>query len=68
MGAVRVVAILIDSVGKADSTFWDRYEELTPAADLIVYNGHAGPVPISVSSLAEVKGSGAVRHRFHERL
>jgi hypothetical protein len=39
---VRVVAILIDSVGSADSTFWNRYEELTPKADLIVYNGHAG--------------------------
>ncbi|MFT5431052.1 MAG: hypothetical protein ACI9OJ_001731 [Myxococcota bacterium] len=39
---VHVVAMLIDSVGSADSKFWDRYESLTPDADFIVYNGHAG--------------------------
>ncbi len=41
-GTVRVVVLLIDSVGSADSTFWGRYESLTPTADFIVYNGHAG--------------------------
>ncbi len=39
---IRLVAILIDSVKTADTSFWTRYEELTPTADLIVYNGHAG--------------------------
>lgn len=35
-------AFLVDSVGSADSTFWAKYEALTPSADFIVYNGHAG--------------------------
>lgn len=39
---IEVVALLIDSVGTADSTFRNRYEGLTPDADLVVYNGHAG--------------------------
>ena len=33
---------LIDSVKAAPFTFWNRYEELTPTADFIVYNGHSG--------------------------
>ena len=39
---VRVWSYLVDSVGTADSSFWNKYEELTPTADFIVYNGHAG--------------------------
>ena len=37
-----IVAILIDSVTAAGSAFDKRYSELTPRADLILYNGHAG--------------------------
>ena len=39
---IRVVMLLVDSVGSADTAFWARYESLTPSADFIVYNGHAG--------------------------
>ena len=39
---VRVTALLVDSVGSAPTTFWKRYETLTPTADYIIYNGHAG--------------------------
>jgi hypothetical protein len=39
---VRVSAFLIDSVGNAGFGFWNKYEELTPTADFIVYNGHSG--------------------------
>lgn len=35
-------AFLIDSVKSAPVAFWNRYEELTPTADFIVYNGHSG--------------------------
>lgn len=54
-GTVRVVALLVDSVGSADSTFWARYESLTPTADFIVYNGHAG-LGANIKKLAK-KGS-----------
>jgi hypothetical protein len=40
--AVEVVALLVDNVRTAGPAFDDRYHELTPAADLIIYNGHAG--------------------------
>jgi len=39
---IKIVSMLIDSVGSADSAFWSRYESLTPTADFVVYNGHAG--------------------------
>lgn len=41
---IRVVAMLSDNVqtGLADPAFRARYESLTPRADYIVYNGHAG--------------------------
>lgn len=39
---VRVVAILVDNVRTAGAAFDARYAELTPTADLIFYNGHAG--------------------------
>jgi hypothetical protein len=40
--AVEVVALLVDNVRTAGPEFDDRYHELTPDADLIIYNGHAG--------------------------
>ena len=39
---LQVVALLVDDIKTAGSTFDARYEALTPTADLIVYNGHAG--------------------------
>lgn len=39
---VEVVALLVDNVRTAGRDFDQRYSELTPDADLIVYNGHAG--------------------------
>lgn len=39
---VEVVALLVDNVRTAGIEFDNRYAELTPRADLIVYNGHAG--------------------------
>ncbi len=41
-GEVNLNASLIDSVGSAGATWDARYTELTPGADLILYNGHAG--------------------------
>ena len=38
----EVVALLVDNVRTAGFEFDQRYAELTPRADLIVYNGHAG--------------------------
>ncbi len=40
--AVEVVALLVDNVRTAGPAFNSRYAELTPEADLIIYNGHAG--------------------------
>ena len=40
--AVEVVALLVDNVRTAGAEFNSRYAELTPDADLIIYNGHAG--------------------------
>src|SRR3954447_15846721 len=48
---ISVVAILIDSVTSAGPAFDKRYAELTPGADLVVYNGHAG-LGANVRSLA----------------
>ncbi len=39
---VEVVALLVDNVRTAGPEFNQRYAELTPRADLIAYNGHAG--------------------------
>jgi hypothetical protein len=39
---VQVVALLIDGVQYAGSEFDDRYEALTPTADLVMYFGHSG--------------------------
>ncbi len=40
--AVKVVALLVDNVSSAPEAFYQRYEQLSPTADLIAYNGHAG--------------------------
>ncbi len=37
-----VVALLVDGVRVAPAAFDKRYAELSPGADLILYNGHAG--------------------------
>ena len=39
---VRVTALLVDSITSVWQGFAERYESLTPTADLIAYNGHAG--------------------------
>ncbi|HVH44492.1 MAG TPA: hypothetical protein VM925_19195 [Labilithrix sp.] len=39
---VKVTALLVDAITKVWAGFDDRYESLTPTADLIAYNGHAG--------------------------
>lgn len=40
--AVEVTVMLVDNVRTAGPEFNSRYAELTPDADLIIYNGHAG--------------------------
>ena len=39
---VKVTALLVDSITQVYPGFSDRYESLTPTADIIAYNGHAG--------------------------
>ncbi len=39
---VKVTALLVDSITNVWPGFKERYEALTPTADLIAYNGHAG--------------------------
>jgi hypothetical protein len=39
---VKVTALLVDSITSVWTGFKERYESLTPTADLIAYNGHAG--------------------------
>jgi hypothetical protein len=39
---VEFVALLVDSVRSAPHSFFQRYEQLTLSADLIIYNGHSG--------------------------
>lgn len=39
---IKVVALLVDNVRTAGATFDARYASLSPTADLIAYNGHAG--------------------------
>lgn len=38
----QITALLVDEVKTAPASFDKRYSELTPGADLIIYNGHAG--------------------------
>jgi hypothetical protein len=42
--SIRVIALLTDNIrtGLSQTAFRSRYESLTPKADYIVYNGHAG--------------------------
>jgi hypothetical protein len=39
---VRVTALLVDKVASATAAFDARFAELTPGADLVLYDGHAG--------------------------
>ncbi|MBS2016695.1 MAG: PPC domain-containing protein [Deltaproteobacteria bacterium] len=39
---VKVVALLVDAITSTWPGFQQRYEALTPTADIIAYNGHAG--------------------------
>jgi len=39
---LQIVALLVDNVRTAGAAFDARYAELTPGADIILYNGHAG--------------------------
>jgi len=39
---LQIVALLVDNVRTAPASFDQRYSELSPGADVIVYNGHAG--------------------------
>jgi hypothetical protein len=39
---VKVTALLVDAITSVWQGFDARYESLTPSADLIMYNGHAG--------------------------
>ncbi|MBX3264011.1 MAG: PPC domain-containing protein [Labilithrix sp.] len=39
---VKVTALLVDAITSVWAGFDARYESLTPTADLIMYNGHAG--------------------------
>lgn len=49
---VKVTALLVDNVRTAGATFDQRYAGLTPTADYIVYNGHAG-LGANVRALAQ---------------
>jgi hypothetical protein len=40
--SIEIVALLVDNVRTAGPAFDARFAELSPRADLIVYNGHAG--------------------------
>ncbi|MBX3214984.1 MAG: PPC domain-containing protein [Labilithrix sp.] len=39
---VKVTALLVDAITSVWAGFDARYESLTPSADLVMYNGHAG--------------------------
>jgi hypothetical protein len=39
---IKITALLVDKITEVWPGFDDRYEGLTPTADLIMYNGHAG--------------------------
>lgn len=49
---ITVVALLVDNVRTAPTSFNERYENLSGDADLIVYNGHAG-LGANVRALAQ---------------
>lgn len=49
---VEVTALLVDNVRTAGTQFNQRYASLTPTADFIVYNGHAG-LGANVRALAQ---------------
>ncbi len=49
---VEVTALLVDNVRTAGTAFNQRYAGLTPTADFIVYNGHAG-LGANVRALAQ---------------
>jgi hypothetical protein len=40
--SLHVVALLVDKVATAPASFDARFAELTPGADLVLYDGHAG--------------------------
>ncbi|MFO0592310.1 MAG: hypothetical protein U0441_32495 [Polyangiaceae bacterium] len=40
--AVRIVTLLVDKVATAPASFVSRFAEVTPGADLVLYDGHAG--------------------------
>jgi hypothetical protein len=40
--SISITALVVDNVRTAGAKFDARYHELTPTADLIIYNGHAG--------------------------
>ena len=66
---ISVTVLVVDNVRTAGSDFQERYRNLTPTADLIIYNGHAGlGRNIKGPRLKGRLGGGAVRHRLHERL
>ncbi len=50
--SVEVTALLVDNVRTAGVSFNQRYAALTPSADFIVYNGHAG-LGANVRALAQ---------------
>jgi hypothetical protein len=39
---IKVTALLVDAITQVWAGFNERYESLTPTADVIAYNGHAG--------------------------
>jgi hypothetical protein len=39
---IKITALLVDAITQVWPGFSDRYESLTPTADIIAYNGHAG--------------------------
>lgn len=39
---ITVNALLVDKISSAPQSFYQRYEQLTASADVIIYNGHAG--------------------------
>jgi hypothetical protein len=40
--SIKVTALLVDAITQVWDGFAERYESLTPTADIIAYNGHAG--------------------------
>jgi hypothetical protein len=49
---VQITALLVDRVSTAPPAFDTRYAELTPGADLVLYNGHAG-LGVNVAALTK---------------